>query len=61
MKFLNKLVKRIKTIWFEWQLKRTYTSDTYVYEEDEIFDDEFDEEFEDEFDDIEDFEGHDID
>jgi hypothetical protein len=40
MKFLNKLVKRIKTIWFEWQLKRTYTSDTYVYEEDEIFEPE---------------------
>jgi hypothetical protein len=27
-------------MWFEWQLKRTYTSDTYVYEEDEIFEPE---------------------
>jgi hypothetical protein len=27
-------------MWFEWQLKRNYSPDTYVYEEDEIFEPE---------------------
>lgn len=42
MNFLQKIVKKIKTLWFEWQLRRNYTPDTYVYEDDEIF--ELDEE-----------------
>ena len=42
MNFLQKIVKKIKTLWFEWQLRGNYTPDTYVYEDDEIF--ELDEE-----------------
>jgi len=37
MNFLSKLIKRIKTWWFEWQLRRNYTPDTYVYEDEENF------------------------
>jgi|TARA_R110000851_G_scaffold181803_2_gene330887 hypothetical protein len=40
MNFLNKIVKYFRTLWFEWQLKRNYSPDTYVYEEDEIFEPE---------------------
>ena len=37
MNLIKNLIKRIKTWWFEWNLKRNYTPDTYVYEDDEIF------------------------
>ncbi len=37
MNFLNKIIKKIKTWWFEWNLKRNYTADTYVYEDEENF------------------------
>ena len=37
MDYLNKFIKRIKTWWFEWQLKLHYTPDTYVYEDEENF------------------------
>ena len=36
MNLIKNLIKRIKTWWFEWNLKRNYTPDTYVYEDDEI-------------------------
>ena len=34
---LNKFIQRIKTWWFEWNLKRNYHADTYVYEDEENF------------------------
>ena len=37
MDYLKKIVKQIKTWWFEWQLRRNYTPDTYVYEDEENF------------------------
>jgi hypothetical protein len=37
MNLINNLIKKIKILWFEWQLRRNYTPDTYVYEDDEIF------------------------
>ena len=40
MNLIKNLIKRIKTWWFEWNLKRNYTPDTYVYEDDENFEPE---------------------
>jgi|TARA_A100001201_G_scaffold138631_1_gene129714 hypothetical protein len=37
MGFIKKIIKAIKTWWFERQLKKNYVPDTYVYEDDEIF------------------------
>ncbi len=37
MNFIKNLIKRIKILWFEWQLRRNYTPDTYVYEDEENF------------------------
>ena len=37
MDYLNKFIKRIKTWWFEWQLRLHYRPDTYVYEDEENF------------------------
>ena len=37
MNFLSKLIKRIKTWWFEYQLRKHYRPDTYVYEDEENF------------------------
>ncbi len=37
MNFLNKIIQKIKTWWFEWNLKRNYHPDTYVYEDEENF------------------------
>jgi hypothetical protein len=37
MNLIKNLIKKIKILWFEWQLRRNYTPDTYVYEDDEIF------------------------
>ena len=38
--FLQKIIKKIRAWWFERQLRKNYTPDTYVYEGDEIFDPE---------------------
>ena len=37
MEYLSKLIKRIKTWWFEYQLRKHYRPDTYVYEDEENF------------------------
>ena len=37
MNFIKNLIKRIKILWFEWQLRINYTPDTYVYEDEENF------------------------
>ncbi len=38
--FLHKIIKKIRAWWFERQLRKNYTPDTYVYEGDEIFEPE---------------------
>ena len=40
MNLIKSFVKRIKIWWFEWKLRRTYRPDSYVYEDDEIFEPE---------------------
>jgi hypothetical protein len=40
MNLIQRLIKKIKILYFEWQLRRNYTPDTYVYEDDEIFEPE---------------------
>ena len=32
---IKKIWKKLKTIWFEWKLRRTYNPDSYVYEDNE--------------------------
>ena len=38
--FLQKIIKKIRAWWFERQLRKNYTPDTYVYAGDEIFEPE---------------------
>ena len=40
IKLISKIIKGIQTWWFERQLKKNYVPDTYVYEDDEIFEPE---------------------
>jgi hypothetical protein len=37
MKRIRKIIKKIRTWYFEWKLRRTYKPDTYVYEDEEKF------------------------
>ena len=32
---IKKIWKKLKKIWFEWKLRRTYNPDSYVYEDNE--------------------------
>lgn len=34
---IKRFYKRVKILYFEWRLRRTYKSDTYVYEDEENF------------------------
>lgn len=38
MKYIKKIIKRIKIWYFEWKLRKNYKEDTYVYEDEEKFD-----------------------
>jgi hypothetical protein len=37
MKYIKKIIKRIKILYFEYKLRKTYKEDTYVYEDEENF------------------------
>ena len=37
MNMIRNFIKKVKIKYHEWQLRRTYKSDTYVYEDEEKF------------------------